>query len=40
VVEKWILENNTLGWFGLICGVKCHFQQYFSNIVPVSFIGH
>ena len=34
---KWwkngFLENNTLGWFGLICGVKCHFQQYFSNIL-------
>jgi hypothetical protein len=39
VVEKWILGNNTLGWFDLVCGAKCHFQQYFSNIVVVSFIG-
>jgi len=25
--------------FWLVYGVKCHFQQYFSNIVAVSFIG-
>ena len=25
--------------FGLVYGVKRHFQQYFSYIVAVSFIG-
>jgi hypothetical protein len=25
--------------FGLVYGVKSHFQQYFSYIVAVSFIG-
>ena len=26
-------------YFGLFVDVYCHFQQYFSYIVPVSFIG-
>ena len=26
-------------WFGWFFGVLCHFQQYFSYIVAVSFIG-
>jgi hypothetical protein len=26
-------------WLGLVYGVKRHFQQYFSYIVVVSFIG-
>jgi hypothetical protein len=27
-----------LGWF-LVYGVQCHFQQYFSYKVVVTFIG-
>jgi hypothetical protein len=26
-------------WFGLVYGVQRHFQQYFSYIIEVSFIG-
>jgi len=26
-------------WFGLVYGVKRHFQQYFNYIMAVSFIG-
>ena len=26
-------------WFGLVYGVECHFQQYFSYIMAVNFIG-
>jgi hypothetical protein len=26
-------------WFRLVYAVKCHFKQYFSYIVVVSFIG-
>jgi hypothetical protein len=35
------LWNRTkiLGWVGFVYSVKCHFQQYFSYIVAVSFIG-
>jgi hypothetical protein len=32
ITTKWKLD-------GLVYGVLCHFQQYFSYIVVVSFIG-
>jgi hypothetical protein len=31
--------HTTEGWFGLVYGVYRHFQQYFSYIMAVSFIG-
>ena len=34
-----IKEKSTKHWLVLVYGVKCHFQQYFSYIVVVSFIG-
>jgi hypothetical protein len=40
VVFTWIIhdyEGFLMNW--LVYGVKCHFQQYFSYIVAVSFIG-
>ena len=33
------IRDNILIWFGLVYGVKRHFQQYFGDIVVVSFIG-
>jgi hypothetical protein len=32
-------HNTEMIGFGLVYGVKRHFQQYFSYIVAVSFIG-
>jgi len=32
-----ILPNNESIWFSVV-GIERHFQQYFSNIVAVSFI--
>ena len=34
-----ICHNTEMIGFGLVYGVKRHFQQYFSYIVAVSFIG-
>jgi hypothetical protein len=31
--------GNLILGFGLVYGVQCHFQQYISYIVVVSFIG-
>ena len=31
------MTNMVIGW--LVCGVYHHFQQYFSYILAVSFIG-
>jgi hypothetical protein len=33
-----LVELNRLR-FGLVHGVECHFQQYFSYIVVIRFIG-
>jgi hypothetical protein len=30
---------SVLDWLSLVYGVKCHFQQYVSYILAVSFIG-
>jgi hypothetical protein len=34
-----IRKNNWLIKIGLVYGVERHFEQYFSNIMTVSFIG-
>ena len=31
--------GRTNGWFGFTYGVLCHFQQYFSYIMALSFTG-
>ena len=42
-LQIWFLyttSESKSGWFGgLVYGVECLFQQYFSYIVAVSFIG-
>ena len=39
IVNTTLVTRKGLIWVGLVYGVEGHFQQYFSYIVPVSFIG-
>ena len=38
-INNWILVINEWDWFGGGYGVEPYFQQYFSYILVVSFIG-
>jgi hypothetical protein len=40
-INRFKFSFKKFDWFGLVYGVtvNCHFQQYFTYIVAVSFIG-